>query len=114
MTLEVLFAAAAQRRTFLLMTLLGAALGMLVHLNGCLHRASRPLGLAGDLLTAFFFALAGAWILLQSGEGLRLYGLLGLSIGAALYLGGLAPLVNGLARLLRSLRQHIITRGTRT
>ena len=34
MTLEVLFAAAGQRRTFLLMGLLGAALALLVHLGG--------------------------------------------------------------------------------
>ena len=93
MTLEVLFAAAGQRRTFLLMGLLGAALTLLIHLGGSLHRVSRPLGMVTDLLTAVGFVLAAAWIILGSGEGLRLYGLLGLCIGGALYLGGMAPAV---------------------
>ena len=93
MTLEVLFTAAGQRRTFLLMGLLGAALALLVHLGGSLHRVSRPLGMVADLLTAAGFVLAAAWIIIGSGEGLRLYGLLGLCIGGALYLGGLAPAV---------------------
>ena len=93
MTLEVLFAAAGQRRTFLLMALLGAAVSLLIHLGGSLHRFSRPLGMVADLLTAIGFALAAAWIILGSGEGLRLYGLLGLCIGGTLYLGGVAPAV---------------------
>lgn len=106
MTLEVLFAAAGQQRTFLLMGLLGAVLALLIHLGGRLHRASRPLGQASDLLTAVGFALCGAWILLASGEGLRLYGLLGLCIGGALYMGGVAPVVNWLgSRLSRKPRQ---------
>ena len=93
MTLEVLFAAAGQRRTFLLMGLLGAALALLVHLGGSLHRVSRPLGMAADLLTTADFVLAATWIILGRGEGKRRYGLLGLGIGGALYLGGVAPAV---------------------
>lgn len=104
MTLEVLFAAAGQRPTFLLMGLLGAAMALLIHLGGGLHRTNKPLGMAIDLLIAVFFALTGAWILLRSGEGLRLYGLLGLCIGAALYLGGVAPVVDWLGGILRRLR----------
>lgn len=100
MTLEVLFTAAGQRRTFLLMGLLGAALALLVHLGGSLHRVSRPLGMVADLLTAAGFVLAAAWIIIGSGEGLRLYGLLGLCIGGALYLGGLAPAVEWVKKRL--------------
>ena len=100
MTLEVLFAAAGQRRTFLLMGLLGAAVALLIHLGGSLHRVSRPLGMVADLLTAIGFALAAAWVILCSGEGLRLYGLLGLCIGGALYLGGLAPAVEWVKKRL--------------
>lgn len=111
MTLELLFAAAAQRRTFLLMGLLGAAMALLIHLNGCLHRASRPLGMAGDLLIAGLFALAGAQIILGSGEGLRGYGLLGLLIGGALYLGGVAPAVEWVGKLSR--RPKVKTGGTK-
>ena len=113
MTLEVLFAAAGQTRTFLLMGLLGAALALLVHLGGCLHRQSRLLGMAADLLIAALFALGGAQIILGSGEGLRLYGLLGLCIGGALYLGGFAPLVDWLGKAFRSMRKQINTGGTK-
>lgn len=112
MTLEVLFAAAGQRRTFLLMGLLGAALALLIHLSGSLHRVSRPLGMAADLLTAVGFALCGAWILLASGEGLRLYGLLGLCIGGGLYLGGVAPIVNWLAKHLMTKPRQTKERGS--
>ena len=104
MTLEVLFAAAGQRRTFLLMALLGAAVALLIHLCGSLHRISRPLGMAADLLTAASFTLAAARIILCSGEGLRGYGLLGLCIGAALYLGGVAPAVEWAGKLLRKMQ----------
>ena len=100
MTLEVLFAAAGQRRTFLLMGLLGAAVALLIHLGGSLHRFSRPLGMVADLLTAAGFVLAATWIILGSGEGLRLYGLLGLCIGGALYLGGVAPAVEWVKKRL--------------
>lgn len=113
MTLEVLFAAAAQRRTFLLMGLLGAALALMIHLGGSLHRKSRLLGVAGDLLTAAIFSLAAAGILRHSGEGLRGYGLLGLCIGGALYLGGAAPAVDWLAGFLRKIQQHLHTGGTK-
>ena len=100
MTLEVLFAAAGQRRTFLLMALLGASVALLIHLGGSLHRVSRPLGMVADLLTAIGFALAAAWVILCSGEGLRLYGLLGLCIGGAVYAAGIGPLFRWLADTL--------------
>ena len=91
MTLEVLFSQAAQGRTFLLLTLCGAALALCVQAAGFLHRVSRWLGLGADLLCALGLAAALGEILLNSGEGLRLYGLLGLCIGAALYAAGIAP-----------------------
>lgn len=100
MTLEVLFAQANQGRTFLLMLLCGAVMGLLIQLGGLLHRVSALLGLAADLLCAAGLALALGWILLRSGEGLRLYGLLGLCIGGALYAAGLAGPVRWLMRKL--------------
>lgn len=111
MTLEVLFAQAAQGRTFLLMLLLGAALALLVHLCGFLHRVSRWLGMAADLLCALGLAAALGWILLHSGEGLRLYGLLGGCVGAALYAAGIAPIVGWIGRRLTKARQQINTEG---
>ena len=112
MTIEVLFAAAGQSRTFLLMALLGALVALLIHLSGCLHRFSRLLGMLADLLISLLFALGSAWIILRSGEGLRLYGLLGLCVGGALYAGGIAPAVDWLTRSLRRIRQHLTTGGT--
>lgn len=105
MTLEVLFAQAHQGRTFLLMLLCGAVMGLLVHLTGYLHRFSPLWGGAADLLLASGLALALGWVLLQSGEGLRLYGLLGLCIGGALYASGLAaPVAWVMRRLISRLR----------
>ena len=98
MTLEVLFAQAGQVRTFLLMVLCGAAMALLVHLSGFLHRVNRWLGMGTDLLCAAGMALALGWIILRSGEGLRLYGLLGLCIGGALYAAGGAPAVSWISR----------------
>ena len=103
MTIELLFAKAFQLRTFLLMLLLGAATGLAIQLAGLLHRRSRFLGSAADLLIAFALAGALGWIILLSGEGLRLYGLLGLCIGGALYLSGLSPALAWCARSLRKL-----------
>lgn len=93
MTLEVLFSQAAQSRTFLMMLLCGAALALCVQLAGFLHRLNPLLGLGADLLCAMGLMAAVGQILLHSGEGLRLYGLLGLCIGAALYTAGIAPAV---------------------
>ena len=98
MTLEVLFAQASQGRTFLLMVLCGAAMGLLVQLAGFLHGVNRFLGMAADLLCALALALALGWILLGSGEGLRLYGLLGLFIGGVLYAAGPGPVVGWIGR----------------
>lgn len=104
MTLEVLFAQANQGRTFLLMLLCGAVMGGLIQLGGLLHRVSPLLGLAADLLCAAGLALALGWILLGSGEGLRLYGLLGLCIGGALYASGLAGPLRWVASRLKRQR----------
>lgn len=111
MTLEVLFAKASQGRTFLLMLLCGAAMALLVHLCDFLHRVSRWAGMAADLLCAFALAAALGWILLRSGEGLRLYGLLGGCIGAALYAAGIAPMVGWIGRRLTKARQYTDKEG---
>ena len=109
MTLEVLFAKASQGRTFLLMLLCGVAMGLAVQLAGFLHRASRPLGMAADLLCAAGLALG--WILLFSGEGLRLYGLLGLCIGGAAYAAGIGPALDWFSRKVTKERPYTSTKG---
>ena len=104
MTIELLFAKASQGRTFLLMVLLGAALSLVVQLVGFLHQQKPWLGLAADLLCALVLALGMVQILLTSGEGLRLYGLLGLFIGGAVYAAGIAP---GLGWIIRHLQRRM-------
>lgn len=101
MTLEVLFAQAHQGRTFLLMLLCGAAMGGLIQLSGLVYRVKPLLGMAADMLCAAGLALALGWILMGSGEGLRLYGLLGLCIGGALYAAGVARPISYLTRRRR-------------
>ena len=100
MTLEVLFAQAGQTHTFLEMLLLGAVTAMAIHGCGALHRLHRGLGMAADVLCACGMAAGCGQILLHSGEGLRLYGLLGLLIGATLYAWGIAPLFTWLGHSL--------------
>lgn len=101
MTLEVLFAQAGQGRTFLLMTLCGAVLALGVQLSGLVFSRHRRAGMAADLLCVLGLTAALGQILLHSGGGLRLYGLLGLCIGAVLYQAGIAPGVRWLAARLR-------------
>lgn len=99
--LEVLFAREAQGRFFLMLLPCGLALGLLVTLGGRLQRRSRLLGMAVDALCA---VLAGAlaWgAAFFSGDGLRLYALLGLTLGAALWRSGVQPLLDALAGALR-------------
>ena len=100
MTLELLFAKANQGRTFLLMVLLGSALSLGVQLAGRLHQRNPWLGLAADLLCAFSLALGAAQVLLLSGERLRLYALLGLCIGGAVYAAGIAPALGWLLKII--------------
>lgn len=83
MTLELLFAQANQGRTFLLMALCGCLAGIAVVLAGRLHRRSRIAGFLADGVIALLLTVAAAVILLDSGEKLRLYALLGLCIGGA-------------------------------
>ncbi len=101
MTLELLFAKSGQCRTFLLMVLMGAGMALLVQLSGGLHRVKPWLGMAADLLLAAGLALAVGQLILLGGEGLRLYGLLGLFIGGALYMAGIAPVMRRLLSLCK-------------
>ena len=99
--LEVLFARAEQGRFFLLLLPGGLFLGLLVTLGGRLQRRSRLLGMAVDALCALL-AGALAWgAAFLSGDGLRLYALLGLVLGAALWRSGVQPLLDALVRAVR-------------
>ena len=99
MTLELLFAQAGQCRTFLLTVLLGAGMALWVQLSGCLHRVRPWLGMAADLAGAAALAVAVGRLMLLGGESLRLYALLGLMIGGALYAAGAAPALRRLCKI---------------
>lgn len=103
--LEMLFARAAQGRVFLLTLTGGLLLGAIAALGGWLHGRSRLLGAAADVLCALLAAgmmLAAAFM---AGDGLRLYALLGLLLGALLYSAGVTPLLraafSGVQKLFR-------------
>lgn len=101
-TLELLFARAAQGRTFLLMAAGGAALGVVLQAANWLNRRNRAAGIAADVLLAL---LASALLLLSvgTGGGLRGYALLGVLLGLALYRAGVAPLAAGAFHAIKKL-----------
>lgn len=101
-TLEVLFARAAQGRTFLLTAAGGAALALVLHAAGLLHRRSRIAGTAADVLFALL-ALGLLLLSVQTGGGLRGYALLGLLLGLTLYRAGVQPLAEALLRAVKKL-----------
>jgi len=96
--LEMLFARAAQGRIFLLVAACGVALGLLLTGAGALYRTSRAAGMAADLLCALLGAAAVLAAAFLSGDGLRLYALLGLLLGVLLCRAGLCPLAGGILR----------------
>lgn len=100
MTLEVLFAEQGQAACFLQMVLCGFTGAALLSLGG-LWAKRRCLQCLWDVLLVAVMTLAVAVVLLQGGEGLRLYALLGLLLGAALYEAGIHPLLRRVAGLLK-------------
>lgn len=101
MTLEVLFARAAQGQAFLLLLAGGVALGLLLQLAGFAHRWNRAAGMAADVLCAAALMALVLLTALATGTGLRLYGLLGLCIGLLLYAAGIGPVVEKMMGFLR-------------
>lgn len=100
MTLEVLFARAGQSAAFLKMCAWGVAAGAALQCSGWLHRRRQW---AGNVWDAIWVALISAgifFIMLFSGEGVRLYAAAGLALGAALYGMGIRVIVSALSRRL--------------
>ena len=99
MTLEVLFAQQGQAETFLRMVLLGAAFALALTLGGAWrhrHGLSDAAVLCALMLT--FLALL---VLIHSGEGLRLYALLGLLLGAVLWETGIRRIFRWIGKRLK-------------
>ena len=110
MTLEVLFARAAQGQAFLLLAAGGAVLGGMLHLAGWLHRVWRLLGMTADVLCALAAALLLLGAAFVTGSGLRAYALLGLLVGLALYRAGVQPVLCRAVRLMRNWMAHAAAR----
>lgn len=98
MMLETLFAQAIQGRTFLRMCLCGLLAGGCLHLTGWLRRRRPWLGALGEAAGVLGLCGAALWTLCRSGGGLRLYGLLGVLLGALAYRAGVQPLLEALRR----------------
>lgn len=88
MTLETLFAQAGQEQAFLTLLLCGVALGAALQATEAARRALPVLAIAWDTLTALLCALSLLFAMLRYGGGVRLYGLLGLTVGVVLYMAG--------------------------
>lgn len=96
MTLEVLFAQQGQAETFLRMVLLGAAFALALTLGGA-WRHRHGLSDAADVM----LTLAALLVLIHSGEGLRLYALLGLLLGAVLWETGIRRIFRWIGKRLK-------------
>lgn len=102
MTLEVLFAQQGQAETFLRMVLLGAAFALALTLGGA-WRHRHGLSDAADVLCALMLTFLALLVLIHSGEGLRLYALLGLLLGAVLWETGIRRIFRWIGKRLKKI-----------
>lgn len=105
--MEKLFALQHQRETFLLLCAGGFALGLVIDLTRIARRMGRMAALAGDVLAALALFALLAYASLRSGEGLRLYGLLGAALGAAVYLAVVSRALQGAWRQMKKLAARL-------
>ena len=105
--MEKLFALQHQRETFLLLCAGGFALGLVIDLTRIARRMGRMAALAGDVLAALALFALLAYASLRSGEGLRLYGLLGAALGAAVYLAVVSRALRGACCQMKKLAARL-------
>lgn len=106
--IEKLFAVQNQRETFLLLCAGGVGLGCVMHLACAAQRLGRAAALAGDMLAGLALLALLAYASLRSGEGLRLYGLLGVTIGAAAYLAVVPRACHGVFCIMKKLGSRFV------
>ena len=100
MTLEVLFAQQGQAETFQRKVLLGAATPLPQTLGGA-WRHRHGMADAADVLCALMLTFLALLVLIHSGEGLRLYALLGLLLGAVLWETGIRRIFRWIGKRLK-------------
>lgn len=104
--LETLFAQRSQEQAFLALMTCGLVLGLLFHMGSALR--SHPVWSAlWDVLTAALGTGAVFTVLLKFHQQLRAYAILGLLLGALLYLAGLYQPLQALGRLLQKYKHML-------
>lgn len=96
--IEQLFAQQGQPQAFLAMLLGGLALGGAAQLNAAICRRWPRLSVPADVLLALGLLAVLVFPAMALDTPLRLYGLLGLTLGAAVYAAGIAPLAAAVGR----------------
>ena len=99
--MEQLFAQQGQGRVFLAMLLGGLVVAGLAHGATLARRTFPLLAVAGDLLVALALLAVLLCPVLYMETPLRLYGLLGVVLGAALYAAGVMPVTEALLRRVK-------------
>ena len=92
--MERLFAVNEQREIFLLLTACGFIWGALTDGADALRRKRPILGLTADAAGVLILLAMLLAVLMRTHEGVRLYGLLGVAVGALLYRSGLSRVLH--------------------
>ena len=104
--LEVLFVHAGQGQTFLRMALCGLIFGAALQARRALRRRLYAPHILWDLIPTAILAGCIFAVMLESGEGLRLYGLLGLVIGLTLYAAGIWQAIEWIKNRLKNIHSQ--------
>lgn len=99
--IETLFAQQAQGRAFLAMLLGGLVVAAVGHGASVLRRWRRWLAVPGDVLMALALLAALLYPMILLETPLRLYSLLGLALGGALYAAGIGPAAERFLRWMK-------------
>lgn len=103
--IEQLFARQGQEQAFLAMVLSGLVLGVAAQVCAWARRRWRRTAVVLDVCLALLLLAALMTPLMLLDTPLRLYALLGLTLGAALWAAGIAPIVSAAVRKSARLRR---------
>lgn len=104
--IEQLFAQQGQGKAFLVMLAGGMAVAALFHVATFVRKRWRFLAVPGDISVALALLTVLLMPFVTMDTPLRLYGLLGVALGAALYAAGMAPMAEALCRKVKKCLQR--------
>lgn len=104
--IEQLFAQQGQGKAFLVMLAGGMAVAALFHITTFVRKRWRFLAIPGDISVALALLTVLLMPFVTMDTPLRLYGLLGVALGAALYAAGMAPMAESLLRRVKKCLQR--------